>query len=485
LVDLPKGHRPIGLKWVFKLKHDEQGEIVRHKARLVAKGYVQKQGVNFEDVFAPVARMESVRVLLILAAHHNWTVHHMDVKSAFLKGELAEEVYVTQPPGFIQQGEEKKVLKLHKALYGLRQAPRAWNLKLDSVLHQLGFSKCKSEHGLYTRVKNQSRLLVGVYVDDLIITGESSSEISKFKGEMKKASRMSDLGALSYYLGIEVRQGKHGIELGQCSYATKLLEKIGLNDCNSCATPMEGKLKLFKECNSPPVDPTEYRSLIGSLRYLLHTRPELTFSVSYLGRFMEAPKQEHLNVVKRVLRYVAGTLDYGLMYLKENGGDIKILGYSDSDMAGDVDDCKSTSGVVFFLGENPATWNSQKQHVVALSSCEAEYIAGTGAACQAVWLARLLKETMGISTVTPRIMMDNMSAIALSKNPVLHGRSKHIKTKYHFIRECVERGEIELEYVRTGDQIADILTKPLGRVQFQDLRARIGVTRLASVKLLK
>jgi hypothetical protein len=181
LVDLPRGHKAIGLKWVFKLKHDEQGRVVKHKARLVAKGYVQRQGVDFEEVFAPVARMESVWVMLAVAAHHGWTVHHMDVKSAFLNEDLAEEVYVHQPPGFVAEESEKKVLWLHKALYGLRQAPRAWNSKLDAVLQELGFSMCKSEHGLYTRMKNRMRLVVGVYVDDLIIMGESEEEVVVFK----------------------------------------------------------------------------------------------------------------------------------------------------------------------------------------------------------------------------------------------------------------------------------------------------------------
>jgi hypothetical protein len=186
LVNLPRGHKAIGLMWVFKLKHDEQGDIVKHKARLVVKGYVQRQGVDFEEVFAPVARTESVRVLLILAAHNNWPVHHMDVKSAFLNGDLGEEVYVSQPPGFIKQGEEEKVYRLHKALYGLRQAPRAWNSKLNAMLHDLGFTKCKTEHGLYTRVKNRVKLIVGVYVDDLVILGECDKEVNQFKREMKR-----------------------------------------------------------------------------------------------------------------------------------------------------------------------------------------------------------------------------------------------------------------------------------------------------------
>jgi hypothetical protein len=271
LVTLPRGHHAIGLKWVFKLKYNEAGDIVKHKARLVAKGCVQQLGIDFDEVFAPIARMESKRLVLAVAAHHGWPVHQMDVKSAFLNGDLNEEVYITQPPGFIAEGHEQKVLKLHKALYGLRQAPRAWNAKLNTSLVQLGFSRCRSEHGMYTRVRSNSRLVVGVYIDDLLIVGECVKEIDQFKDEMKQLFRMSDLGPLSYYLGIEVKQGWHGVVLCQSVYAKKLLEKAGMAGCNGCVTPMEPKLKLSKRSTSPAVDTTQYRNIIGSLRYLLHT----------------------------------------------------------------------------------------------------------------------------------------------------------------------------------------------------------------------
>jgi hypothetical protein len=386
------------------------------------KGYVQRQGIDFEEVFAPIARMESVRVVLAMAAHRGWFVHHMDVKSAFLNGELAEEVYVVQPPGFTAAGHEGKVLRLHKALYGLRQAPRAWNAKLDASLHELGLTKSKCEHGLYIRGTEASWLVVGVYVDDLLITGERLIEIEAFKMEMKKLFHMSDLGPLSYYLGIEVKQGRRSIELRQSAYAIKLLDKAGMGRCNACATPMEVRPKLSKNGTSPVVDATLYRSLIGSLRYLLHTRLELTFAVGYLSRFMEEPRQEHMAAMKQMLRYIKGTYDYGLFYTND-GGKLNLLGYSDSDMAGDVDDQKSTTGVIFFLGGNPVTWLSQKQRVVALSSCEAEFIAGASAACQAVWLRRLLGDIVGASVPPPVLKMDNQSAIALSKNPVLHDRA--------------------------------------------------------------
>src|SRR6266540_6707487 len=215
LTELPPGHRPIGLKWVYKLKKDVQGVMIKHKARLVAKGYIQRQGVDFDEVFAPVARLESVRLLLAMVAQEGWIVHHMDVKSAFLNGELSEEVYVAQPPGFVAEGEEDKVLHLNKALHGLRQAPRAWNIKLDQSLGELGFRQSTCEHGVYTRGVGMSRLLIGVYVDDLIITGGDVEAIDSFKWEMTRLFQMSDLGVLSFYLSIEVKQGTDGITLGQ------------------------------------------------------------------------------------------------------------------------------------------------------------------------------------------------------------------------------------------------------------------------------
>jgi hypothetical protein len=254
-------------------------------------------------------------------------------------------------------------------LYGLRQAPRAWNAKLDTSLHEIGFTKRKCEHGLYMRDAETSRLVVGVYVDDLLITGELLTEVEEFNGEMKKLFRMSNLGPLSYYLGIEVKQGRRGIELRQSAYANKLLDKVDMGRCNTCATPMEVRPKLSKNGTSPTVDATLYRSLIGSLRYLLHTRPELSFGVRYLSHFMEKPRLEHMAGMKQVLRYIQGTNDHGLFYTKD-GGKLTLLGFSDSDMAGDVDGRKSTTGVIFFLGGNPVTWLSQKQRVAALSSCE-------------------------------------------------------------------------------------------------------------------
>jgi hypothetical protein len=472
------GHKAIGLKWGFKVKKDPQGKIIKHKARLVAKGYAQREGVDFEEVYALVARIETVRLIIALAAQNGWQIHHMDVKSAFLNGDLVEEVYVQQPPGFIARGSSGKVLKLKKALYGLRQAPRSWNTRLDRELLKLGFEKNPLEHAVYRRSHSNGYLLVGVYVDDLIITGPSLADIEAFKKEMMRSFSMSDLGLLSYYLGIQVTQKEGVITLCQSSYTQKILEHAGMKGCNPCHVPMENRLRLTKNDKSPSVDKTKYRSVIGSLRYLVNTRPDIAYSVGIVSRYMEDPRGSHWAAVKQILRYLAGTVNYGCIYKKLSKSKTKITGYSDSDLAGDVDDRKSTSGSVFLLGTSLVTWCSQKQRVVALSSCEAEYIASANAACQGIWMSRLLSGLLGIQTPKVKLLVDNKSAIALSKNPVHHDRSKHIDTRYHFIRDCVERGEVEVDHVGTADQLADILTKALGRVRFVELRQQLGVIQV-------
>jgi hypothetical protein len=306
LADLPRGHSVITLKWVFKLKSDEAGAIVKHKARLVARGFVQRESIDFDDTFAPVAQMESVRVLFALAAQEGWCVHHMDVKSVFLNGDLKEEVYLHQPPGFAIPGNEGKVLRLRKALYGLQQAPRAWNAKLDSTLKGMGFEQSPHDAVIYRRGNGGNAMLVGVYVNDLVITGTKDAEIATFKEEMKVTFQMSDIGLLSFYLGIEVHQGDSGITLRQTTYANRVVELAGLTDCNPSLTPMEDRLKLSRDSTTDEVDATQYQRLVGSLRYLTHTRSDLAFSVGYVSRFMQRPTTEHQQAVKRIIRYVAG-----------------------------------------------------------------------------------------------------------------------------------------------------------------------------------
>lgn len=477
LVELPAGQKPIGLKWVYKLKRDSNGEIVKHKARLVAKGYVQKHGIDYEEVFAPVTRLETVRLLLALAAKNGWEVHHLDVKSAFLNGDLQETVYVCQPEGFIKKGFEHLVYQLVKALYGLRQAPRAWYSKLNKCLEQLGFKKCPYEYAVYTKREENNTLVVGVYVDDLLITGTSMAMFDEFKRQMSNEFDMFDLGKLNYYLGIEVFQERDYTELKQSSYARKLLEKSGMSDCKPVKYPMEPNTQLVKDENGKCVDPTEFKSIVGGLRYLVHTRPNIAYSVGIVSRFMERPTILHQRAVKRILRYVKGTLDHGLVYLKGSGNYL-LSGYSESDHAGNVEDRRSTGGMAFYLNESLITWVSQKQRCVALNSCEAEFMAATAAACQGVWLRNLLGEITDAKHGPVVIYIDNKSAIDLAKNPVFHGRSKHIDIRYHFIRECVNRGEIVIKHIPTEEQRADALTKALATVKFERMVALMGVKKL-------
>jgi hypothetical protein len=405
----------------------------------------------------------------------------MDVKSAFLNGDLKEEVYVRQPPGFIIAGKEAKVLRLRKALYGLRQAPRAWNIKLDATLKEMGFQQSVHEAAVYRRGMGRSVLLIGVYVDDLVITGTDEAKVRAFKMQMMDKFQMSDLGLLCFYLGIEVRQDNTGITLRQAHYAKRIVELGGMEGCNPAHTPMEERLQLSRYSEAEEVDATQYRRIVGSLRYLVHTRPDVAFAVGYMSRFMERPTAEHQSAIKRILRYIAGTIDYGLHFGRHSGA-AHFVGYCDSDLAGDIDASKSMSGMLFFLGSSLVSWQSLKQQVVALSSCEAEYIAATSAVTQVLWLARLMGELLGKKAEAVELRVDSKSALALAKNPVFHGRSKHIRIKFHFIGSCLEEGSVKANYINTVDQLADILTKPLGRVKFQDMCSRIGLIHIKSEK---
>ncbi|GJZ29117.1 zinc finger, CCHC-type containing protein [Tanacetum coccineum] len=449
LTTLPINHKAIGLKWVFKTKRDTKGEIIKYKAR----------SFDFST-----------------AAYHEWQVHHLDVKSAFLHGELKEEVYLTQPEGFIQQGKSGKIYKLTKALYGLRQAPRAWNMKLDQTLKSLGFKKCNLEQAVYTKKSKTSTLIVGVYVDDLIITGTPRKEIDLFKSQMKDKFEMSDLGLLAYYLGIEVTQKGGEITIKQTGYINKILKDSNMMESNDTKIPMDPGTKLVKAEDGNSIDATYYRSLIGCLRYLLHTRPDLSYSVGLLSIFMQELKDHHLKAIKQVIRYIKGTKEHGIIYKKDGG--CKITSYSDSSYGINTDQGKGTTGIVFYFGESPITWCTQKQPTVALSSCESEFMAATGAACQALWLKRLLSEITGWEEERITLKVDNISAITLVKNPVFHGRSKHIDIRYHFIRECIENGHINVEHISGELQRADILTKALPRLKFVTMRQMLGVQDL-------
>ncbi|KAJ0577616.1 putative RNA-directed DNA polymerase [Helianthus annuus] len=476
LTELPRGAKAIGLKWVFKVKRNADDSLNKHKARLVAKGYVQQPGVDFDEVFAPVARLETIRLLLSLAAKEGWELHHLDVKSAFLHGELKEEVYVVQPEGFVKEGEEHKVYKLSKALYGLRQAPRAWNTKLNNILLDMKFHRCSQEQAVFRRTVGTDVLLIGVYVDDLIVTGSNLKLIMEFKRGMAKNFEMSDLGKLTYYLGIEVSQSKDGTKIKQEAYAKKILTKAGMINRNPTSVPIDPNVEVSKFEDEEDFDATRYRKIVRCLWYLLQTRPDLPFSVGVASRYMQCLKQSHAALFKQILRYLKGTFSYGITYTR---GENMLVGYSDSSHNINPDDGRSTTGHVFYFGSSPISWWSQKQSTVALSSCEAEYMVASAAACQAVWLKELIGELLDKKIQAALLRVDNTSAIALARNPVFHGRSKHIKSRFHYIRECVDREDIVVEQVSGIDQKADILTKALWKIKFKEMTEKLGVEDLS------
>ncbi|KAG6515151.1 hypothetical protein ZIOFF_025536 [Zingiber officinale] len=323
------------------------------------------------------------------------------------------------------------------------------------------------------------RSIADIYANTEEVVGGSTEKINKFKQQMMTEFEMSDLGLLSYYLGIEVEQQKSRISLRQSAYAKKILSQFKMADCNATKHPMEPKTQLHKDLEGTPVDATEYRRIVGCLRYLLHTRPDLSYSVGMASRYMERPTIMHHRVVKQILRYLKGTIYFGRVYIK-GPQEIGIFGYSDSDLAGDLDGRKSTSGMTFYFNESLVSWNSQKQKTVALSSCEAEFMAATTAACHALWLRSLASELTGVKPKPVTLFVDNKSAIALMKNPVFHGRSKHIDTRFHFIRKCIEKGQIVVEFVNTGEQRADALTKALPGVKLAVMRQLLGVRDLQS-----
>ena len=287
---------------------------------------------------------------------------------------------------------------------------------------------------------------------------------------------MTDFGLLNSYLGIEVIKRKSDIRLCQTNYLLKVLDEFNMKECNSAKTPMECRLRLNREGEGEEVESTYFRKLIGCLRYLTLTRPDLFFSVSYLSRFMSKPYSNHMAAAKRVLRYIKGTLDYSLVY--ESDKEPRLTGYYDSDYAGDLDDKKSTSGYIFLLGSKPIAWNYSKQKVIALSSCEAEYISSTSALCQGIWISRFMHELIGEFIEKFDLCIDNKSAFEISQNPVYHRQTKHIEVRYHFIRNCVEENKVMLKYVRTDDQLADLFTKLLGITKFLEFREKICLVKV-------
>ncbi|GJW72889.1 ribonuclease H-like domain-containing protein [Tanacetum coccineum] len=444
LVDLPAGRKPIGSKWVYKIKLKSTGDIERYKARVVAKGFNQKEGIDYDETFSPVVKMGTVRCLINLAVQQDWKLFQMDVNNAFLYGTLNEEVYMLPPPGFFKENENK-VCKLKKSLYGLKQAPRQWNHKLAEVLFEAGFVQSKNDHSLYIKKEGETCLYLLVYVDDLVLTGNSEVEMNRFKEFLSNKFKIKDLGELKYFLGIEVLRTKSGLCLNQRKYCLEMLHEYGLLACRPVMTPLpENCVLSHKESDDDKYlrNITSYQKLIGKLIYLTMTRPDISYVVQSLSQHMHAPLQSHFDIGLRVLRYLKLAPGSGVSFSKNCDG-VKVFAFSDSDWAKCPMTRRSVSGYCVFVNGNLVSWKSKKQATLSKSSAEAEYRAMASATCEIMWILKLLQDLDldGLAPVT--LFCDNKSAIQIAANPVMHEKTKHFDIDVHLVREKVASGLIK------------------------------------------
>jgi Reverse transcriptase (RNA-dependent DNA polymerase) len=442
---------------------------------------MQIPGIDYDETFSPVARFESLRLLLALAALEDWEIHQMDVKSAFLNGVLDEEIYMEQPQGFISTGQETKVCHLKKAIYGLKQASRAWNLQFHGVLSELGFTRTFADAGVYVyhQRRGDGPLIIILYVDDITIMGASLKSVKQLKSNLSKRYEITDLGEIKSYLGIRITRDRSAkcLEIDQSGYIKDVLDRFNMTDANPHNTPLPAGADVHLIKNTEQASQSEikhYQSLIGSLLYVqIGTRPDISFAVSRLAQYAANPSNQHLRLANYVLSYLSGTIDARLCYDGMNGDGLH--GYSDSSLGDQTDDRHSTCGYVFLLANGAISWSSRKQRTPAQNTTEAEYMAMTDAANQAAWYRSFLSELDYTVENPVPIHGDNKGAIDLALNPVTGRRSKHIDIKHHVIREYVENEQISLVRTPTAEMVADGFTKPLSRTLLLRFNADMGL----------
>ena len=477
LAHLPPDKHPVGCKWIFNIKYKADGSVDRYKARLVARGYTQTYGLDYQETFAPVAKLNTIRVLFSLAVNLDWNLHQLDIKNAFLNGDLEEEVYMEVPPGLKNEG--KLVCKLKKSLYGLKQSPRAWFERFTNVVRKQGYNQGQSDHTLFfKRFPGNLITILIVYVDDIIVTGNYEKEVERLKGVLNREFEVKDLGPLRYFLGMEVARSTKGIYISQRKYVIDLLKETGMIGCKPSDTPMDPYNKIGSKGNFGPVDKGRYQRLVGKLIYLSHTRPDISFAVSLVSQYMHNPTEEHQEAVNRILKYLKMSPGKGLLFKK--GANRSIDVFTDADWAGSPTDRRSTSGYCTYVWGNLVTWRSKKQHVVARSSAEAELRALAHGICEGMWLRKLLEELQFPLSCPIKLRSDNQAAICMAKNPIHHDRTKHVEIDRHFIKENIDQHVIEVDYIATREQLADILTKAIPRDQFEFFVSKLGMIDIHS-----
>jgi Reverse transcriptase (RNA-dependent DNA polymerase)/gag-polypeptide of LTR copia-type/GAG-pre-integrase domain len=473
LVEAPTGAHIIGAKWIFKTKLRADGTLERHKARLVAKGYSQLEGIDYEETFSPVIKPATIRIVLTIALSQNWHLQQLDVNNAFLHGDLQETVYMEQPPGFTDQNHPSYVCKLKKALYGLKQAPRAWFSKLKHFLLSHQFKGSQADNSLFIYSSGNIVIYLLVYVDDILLTGNNSQAIQAILDKLHSTFSIKNLGKPHYFLGIEVGEEGTSLHLSQTRYLTKILERAKMETVKPCHTPMQAGQQLSKLDGTKMANPQLYRSIVGALQYATITRPDLAFAVNKASQYMSEPRDTHWQFVKRILRYLKGTLFHGLNIQKASH--LSLHAYCDADWAGCPDDRRSTTGFAIYLGPNLVSWSAKKQPTVARSSTEAEYRSLAVTASELTWISSLLTELKYPVCSIPTMWCDNLGATFLASNPACQARSKHIELDYHFVREKVENKQILVKFICSADQIADFFTKGLSKPRFVQLRNKLHV----------
>ena len=478
VVDRPLKKKVVKAKWVLRRKLLLGGKLDKLKARIVAKGFTQREGIDYDETFSPTVRFESIRLMVAAAAADDMHTHQMDVTTAFLYASLDEEVYMELMEGMEGYGEPGKVARLWKAIYGLKQASRMWNLHIDGILASMGFIRLTGDHGVYFKWDGENRVWLALYVDDIFLISLSLANIVESKKTLGADMKVKDMGVAQYLLGIELRRRQLGMQDGdillvQEKYVIEILKQFDMLECKSASTPLEPSVKLTLK-DSPRDDVGKarmeqypYRQVVGKLMYLaICTRPDICQAVSELSRFNSNPGMKHWEGAMRVLRYLKGTADVGLLYKKGESKDI--WGYVDASHTSCPDTNKGRAAYVFMSGGAPVSWASKRVGSGSLSSCETEYMGLTLAAQEACYLGELRAEMyrdIGKTKVVVKcidLMTDSQSAKSLAENPVYHGRSKHILAKWHFIRQRVTKGWIKLFDVRTEFMAADMMTKAVG-----------------------
>ena len=476
LVSRPRDRKVIKSRWVFSVKRKPDGTLIKYKARQVAKGFSQIEGVDFTDVFSPVARHSSIRAVLSLSASLNMKMLQFDVCTAFLYGDLHEEIFMEQPDGWTDGTD--RVCSLKKGLYGLKQASRQWNEKFSNFLKQNGLQQSGADPCVFFAGDESVTMILCLYVDDGLVCCRSQQQMDRFIRSLKQVFDVTT-GPVSCFVGMEIEQKKDAVAVHQSGYIRKMLIRYGMENCKPVSTPAEAKIKLQKPTGSASgsndaMKDIPYREAVGSLLYAaVVSRPDIAFVVAQLAKFVDCPAPEHWSAAKRVFRYLKGSIEQRIVYKRSCN---VLTGFCDADWGGDLDSRKSTTGFGFMLNGGPVSWKSRKQQSVALSTLEAEYMAMAETTKECIWLRALMQDLGFAQRKKTVIKVDNQSAIALAENPEFHERSKHIDIRYHFVRDAEVRGCISFEYVSTHNNPADVFTKALVAQKFDACKHMMKLT---------